>query len=81
MDKLKLTINYSTEITPQKVGDLFCSMDNNEMADFFNEIAINIKDWQHPFVFQMQGLTDTNHLSDGAREIMKQIGEYSSKTY
>lgn len=77
MQLLHLANNF--KLTPQQVAQLFCSMDNEEMAAFFNEVAKDVATWNSDFCFQMQSLTDTKELSDAARGIMAQIGNYAPK--
>ncbi len=72
----KQTIN----ITPSEIAKLFCNMDADEQAIFFNVIASEIKLWENPFCFQLQAVTDSPELLDEARKVMKEIGEYAYNT-
>lgn len=64
-------------VTPEKLAELFCEMDESEMADFFNNIAIESKSWETPFCNQMESLIRTGTLNESGRKIMQVIGEYS----
>jgi len=66
-----------TEITPEIVAELFCNMDAEAQAKFFNEIDKLASVWSAPLCFQMQGITDDSGLSLGGRRVMQMIGEYS----
>lgn len=67
------------EITPAELALKFCQLDSDEMAEFFNEIAFWSGQWDIPFEFQMQHVTDSKSLREKGRHIMKTIGEYSKK--
>lgn len=77
MEKLKKNIEIEMPLNVSDIARLFCSMDNNEQAMFFNRVAENVGEWDKPFCFQLQSICDTELLSDGAKEIMKEIGNYS----
>jgi len=68
-------------ITPEEAGKFFASMDNKEMALFFNTVAEEVNKWPSfgSFPMQMKYLTGTKDLSDDARYVMQIIGEYSEK--
>lgn len=75
--KLKKQLLLDIEMNPEEVAYLFCEMDEKEQARFFNSIAERIKKWDMGFIFQMQSVTDCKDLTDEARKIMKEIGDYS----
>lgn len=70
-------VNVKLDLTPSEIADLFCDMDNNEQAEFFNKIGSNVQSWIHPFVFQLQTVVDTCSLTPEAKQVMFEIGEYS----
>lgn len=71
-------VQVEISITPSKLADLFCQMDANEQASFFNLIADDVATWPScNFELQMQYVTDSGVLTDGGRQIMKTIGAYS----
>lgn len=76
-----LTINQDIQITlaPRQMAELFCNMDSQEQAEFFNHIGDIVADWPGPFCFQLQTITDDPALNNEGREIMADIGEYASK--
>ena len=65
--------------TPYEIAKEFCSMTEDEQALFFNSIEIESTKWKRSFVFQLQAVTDSECLSNGGRDIMRLIGEYSHK--
>ena len=67
------------EITPSELAQIFTDKDAQYQAEFFNWIAEHVKQWEAPFCFQMQSITDNAVLTDDARKIMSDIGDYSSK--
>ena len=77
MDKLKRIYPVELSVTPKEVADLFCSMDNNEQADFFNAVADNVKEWGSLFIFQLQEIVNTEKLTEPAKQIMREIGYYA----
>jgi len=66
-------------LTPEELADAFCDMDSDQQAKFFNSIANITSSWDSKFYFQLQHITIEDILSDGARKLMKLIGEYSKK--
>lgn len=81
MDKLKEKTEIEIAVTPEKVAGLFCSMDSEEQAAFFNEIAKDVATWPAcNFELQMQYVTDCKLLNDSGRRIMQVIGNYSEPT-
>ena len=69
--------NVLIEVTPELVAEMFCDMDSEEQARFFNGMADIISTWGRDFCFQLQYVTDEPSLSACGREVMQQIGEYS----
>jgi hypothetical protein len=68
------------DITPYEVARLFCNMNENEQAQFFNEVGeITEREWASPFCFQMASVEKSNYLMDCGRDVMKTIGEYGDK--
>lgn len=76
---VELNQPFKTEITPEKLAEIFCNMDHREQSKFFNHIHHESNFWEQPFPFQMQMVSDANDLTDGGREIMKTIGGYAEK--
>lgn len=75
------TIDIDVDLTPEELARLFLLMDSAEQAQFFSCADKIVKDdWELPFCFQLQSITDEESLTDGGRYIMEQIGEYSSHT-
>lgn len=72
-----ITKQVPVKLTPEDVAQMFCEMDSNEQARFFNEIAETVKGWDQPFSFQLQAVTDKPELTSQARNVMAQIGIYA----
>lgn len=77
------TITKSVELdvevclTPTELAEMFWSMPSNEQAHFFGHLANLSGD---KLAFQLQAVTDEPGLSDDARYLMHQIGQYSEKS-
>lgn len=66
-------------VTPEKLAELFCDMDEAQMADFFNYVADEVKSWDTPFCMQVENMIATENLKDSGRQIMRVLGEYSGE--
>lgn len=75
MIERNVTININ--LTPEELAFEFCDMDDSGQATFFNELHRITQQWKNPLCFQLQHLTDNPLLTDGARNVMKQIGDYA----
>lgn len=73
-------VEVEIDFTPEELGEVFASLDSEQMANFFNAIAAEVATWERSFRFQMQYVTDASNLSKAAREIMHTIGEYADKS-
>jgi len=79
MMKIKKQV-VEIEVTPQECGAAFASWGDDEQAEFMNGLAEYVgKHYPKDFCLQMQGLTDSDELTDAARVIMQTIGEYAFK--
>lgn len=65
------------QITPEKLGELFACMDNNEQARFFSHVAEVASKWSFGLDFQLQYVTDSDELTLAGRRVMDDIGSYS----
>ncbi|MFA6087446.1 hypothetical protein [Mucilaginibacter sp.] len=82
MDSLKQTIEVDIKLIPQKIAELFCSMDADEQAIFFNTIAADVETWPAcNFDLQMQYISDSTLLTENGRKIMKTIGQYAEEQH
>lgn len=66
---------------PAELAQEFCELDAGGMALFFNAVATFPEEWKVPFCFQLQALTTDPMLNNGGQYIMRQLGEYASKSY
>lgn len=73
--KVKLYDVQTIEVTPQLLAEAFYAMDNIEQVEFFEAMAEIWKD--RDFDNQMFYVGSQVTLSDGAREIMRVIGNHS----
>ncbi len=71
-------ISVNIELNPMDLAVEFCEMNEDEQAEFFNLIAKLSKEWDVPFIFQLQYITDSDVLNSDGRKVMASIGEYSS---
>lgn len=69
-------IDVDVEMSAEDIADCFCDLHNDEQAFFFNRIAKVVATWGTSFCFQLQGVVDSNMLTNDGKEIMRQIGEY-----
>jgi len=77
---MEKTITIEVILTPQETAKLFCDMNMDDQATFFNEIYnIVTTEWLAPFCFQLESITNSSILTNDGRKIMQEIGEYSSK--
>lgn len=75
-----LTDNAVVEITPEHIAILFCNLDSEEQAKFYNicgEIGTKWRDEKGGWCFQLQAITDEKCLTYGGRRFMQEVGEYS----
>jgi len=75
--KIEKNMKICVDITTKELADLFCNMMGDDQADFFSEIAENVKGWDAAFCMQTEDISDSYKLTKEGREIMKTIGEYS----
>ena len=81
MSKRELRCNVEVAIHPsaEELAIVFAEMDDEEQAEFFNALACCVAKWDAPFCFQLENIRQNERLTDAAREIMLQIGEYAYK--
>jgi len=79
MENIKINRNINADIvlTVKDVAELFCQMDGEQQAHFFNCVAKEVEKWNSPFVFQLQSILETEKLTTEANQIMREIGEYA----
>lgn len=66
------------QFTPQDVAELFCSLDDRGMAEFFTEIDNITSKWTPGgFPIQMQYVKESEYATFEGKYIMSKIGEYS----
>ena len=70
-------ISVHMEPSPEEIAFELAKMDDSQQAAFFNELARITANWEKPFCFQLQYLTDNTALTAEGRRIMEQIGEYA----
>ena len=62
------------------VAMLFCDLDDEEQAKFYNTCADLGSKWcdgKRGWCFQLQAITDSPMLTYGGRRFMAEVGEYS----
>lgn len=76
MREIKKTVNVWVKPTAEELAQIWCAMDANEQALFFNAIKLLSDDWDKPLCFQLQSIAVSKHLSEIGRYVMRQIGDY-----
>lgn len=73
---LKKSIEIDLDFTPEDIAELFCCMDHEKQATFFNTIAkiTSAKGWNLPM--QLSYVSESELLSKDGRNIMRLIGMY-----
>jgi hypothetical protein len=74
---MKKTVEVEIEVSPKELATVFCEMNANEQAEFFNQVALISDSWVAPFCFQLQYITESELLADNGRDVMEAIGDYS----
>ena len=72
--------NKVADITPHHLAILFCDLDSEEQAKFYNscsELSSKWRDGKGGWCFQLQSITDEKCLTYGGRRFMDSVGEYS----
>ena len=77
MKSIRRRIEVEVLPTSGELASMFCEMDADEQAHFFNSVAYESARWKRDFVFQLQAITDSPVLHSTGREIMRGIGEYA----
>lgn len=66
------------KVTPEIIAEMFCAMDSQQQAAFFNHIAAVASKWSGiGLAMQLQYVTDEDGLTLAGRRVMQCIGEYS----
>ena len=63
-------------LTPEEIASEFAGMNDSEQAIFFSELARITGEWERPFCFQLESITNRPELSIEGRRIMEEIGDY-----
>ena len=68
------------KITPsvKELAIEFCGWDEEQQAEFFNQIAKLVMEWDKPFCLQLHKVMTSDTLTYDGRWIMEQIGIYSN---
>ena len=78
-DKITRTATIEIELSPSELAKSFCRYNEDEQAEFFNQIGKEVESWGRCFCFQLQAITDSEELTDVGRGVMSEIGDYSAK--
>jgi len=76
---IERTPKIQIDITINELAKEFCGLVDEQQAEFFNIISDIAANWEHPFCFQLQCITDCGKLTQGGRNIMELIGQYSQE--
>jgi len=66
-------------VTPSILANIIANWNSDQQALLLSELANTISDWEKPYCFQLQHLTDSSYLTKEARALMKTIGDYSQQ--
>lgn len=66
-------------LTVSDVANLFCELDEDQQALFFAEVGLITDEWESSLASQLQSVKDSKFNSDGARRVMRTIGEYADE--
>jgi len=69
-------VQVNIEPTPAELAHVFCNESSEYQAEFFNEVAKIVANWENHFVFQLQGVIEEKKLTPEGRAVMEWIGEY-----
>ena len=76
---IKRNIETDIELSAEELAFLFTEMLAEDQAKFFNEVGRLSNEWDAPFVFQLQAISDDPALNGDGRYVMSKIGEYSKR--
>ena len=69
-----LLLSEDPKTRVNEIADLFASMKSDEQAQFFNQVYVRTTDWVADHAFQWAYMRE--HMSDGAKEIIKTMWEH-----
>lgn len=78
MITLTKTIDIPVRLTVEDVALLFCGMDANEQAKFFNECALNFDRREFSWPMQLQYIQESKELKVKGKSLMSLIGDYGA---
>lgn len=70
---LKQRVEVEIHPSSDEIAAVFCAMDEEEQAYFFNELA----DMLGQLPMQLEAVTQSRHLTESGRYVMRLIGDYS----
>ena len=73
---IKRNIDIEISISPRELTTVFCNLDADSQASFFNWIAEISGQWAVPFCLQLQAIIDSDVLVPSGRLAMEAIGDY-----
>lgn len=73
---LKGLVEYDVHPSAHEIADIFWAMDAEEQSGFFNRLA---EIAGNKLVFQLQAITDSDHLVSDGRWAMSLIGDYAER--
>lgn len=76
---LDMKVDVRVPLSPEHAATAFTDFTADDQTKFFNAVAVEVAKWGRPFGFQLAAVTSDPALTDEAREIMREIGEYSAE--
>jgi hypothetical protein len=79
-ETIQTEIKGQITLCPEDIARIWCAMDMNQQAKFFATIHTIVEtEWKAPLPMQLESVTRSIYMTDGAREVMQQIGDYAAK--
>lgn len=75
MSTILKTVDVEIELSPIEIAHVLCGMDSDYQVAFFNALG-DVAGSKLPF--QLQSVTDSDHLTADGRHVMGMIGDYAS---
>ena len=76
---IEFTTEVKANVTPKQLAQLFAHMDNNQQAEFFNEVGRIAEDWKAGLCMQMCYVSSSDVLNATGRAVMEKIGEWGKE--
>lgn len=72
MSKIIRTQTVEVDLSSEELADLFCELDNDAQAEFFNHLGLVFSSWLNPD-YQLDAITKSPILNSHGKEIIKEL--------